>query len=95
MQERVIESTEKEYKRFEAVAKMLEMLSPNGARYEVNVCYLDFGQNWMWTTILRRGYRECQILSPRQWEEIMLAETPQDIANIVEDIRNGEYFGDK
>ena len=83
-----------EYKKLTAVAKMLEAVSPNNARYVVRDVFFDLGQNWMWTTICREGYRDCQILCPRDWEEILLANTPAELAACVEDIRNDRYFGD-
>lgn len=84
-----------EYKKLEAVAKMLEVVSPHKAIYEVSDTYFDLGQDWVWTTIIRYGYRECQILSPKQWGNILMAETIADLTAAVEDIRNDEYFGDK
>ena len=93
--ERIIRNMEKDYKKLEMVAEMLQMMSPNNATYKVEDVYLDFGQDWMWTTICRYGFRECQVLSPREWKEIMIAETPQELAKIAEEIRNDKYFGDK
>lgn len=93
--ERVINRTEKEYLKLELVAKALEMESPNNAKYIVEDVYLDFGQNWMWTTICRYGYKECQVLYPRDWENIMMAETAEELIDIVKDIRSGKFFGDK
>ena len=95
MTERTLNEFEREYTKLELVAKALEMASPNNAKYHVEDVYLDFGQNWMWTTIVRRGYRECQVLTPREWEEIMMAEGLDELAKIVEEIRNDKYFGDK
>lgn len=94
MTERTLRKEEREYKMMELVAKALEIESPNNATYRVEDVYLDFGQRWMWTTICRYGYRECQVLSPREWEEICLADI-SDIARIVEDIRSDKYFGDR
>ena len=91
---RVIEKESKEYKKLEAVAKMLEAFSPNEASYVVEDVYFDLGQDWMWTTICRRGYRECQVLSPREWSEILLTEDSQELAYIAESIRRSKYFGD-
>lgn len=92
MTERVIERTEREYKKLETVAKMLEMMSENGTKYIVKDVYLDYGQDWMWTTICRLGEHSCQILSPREWEDIMMAQTTQDIAKIVDEIRADRFF---
>ena len=93
--ERTLKVEEQAYKNLKAVAAMLEALSPNNARYEVRDVYLDFGAKWMWTTICRRGFSECQVLSPRDWQEIEIATTPAELAAIVEKIRNDKYFGDK
>ena len=95
MTECVLERNSVEYKRLVAVAKMLEAFSPNNARYVVRDTYLDFGQNWKWTTIIREEFHECQILSPRQWKDIMNADTPIALTECVEDIRNDKYFMDK
>lgn len=95
MQERVIGFYEDEYCKLEAVAKLLQMESPNKARYVVENVYLDFGQDWMWTTICRKGYSECQVLNPREWKLIMDAQTAEDIAKIVRIIREDRFFGDK
>ena len=92
--ERTLKKDEKAYKNMMAVAKMLEAVSPNNARYEVADVYLDFGQNWIWTTIVRKDYLECQVLSPAEWREIFFADTVNEIAVAVNEIRNGKYFGD-
>ena len=91
---RVISPNTSEFEKLEAAAAMLEAYSPNNAVYCVEDVYFDFGQNWMWTTICRRGYNECQVLSPRDWELVITAETPAEIAEAVEVIRSDKYFGD-
>lgn len=93
--ERTLLKSEKAYRRLEMVAMALTFDSPNNARYEVEDCYLDFGQNWMWTTIVRHGYKECQVLSPKEWDDIMLASSSEELAKIVKEIENGKYFGDR
>lgn len=95
MQPRTFEKGTQEYKRLVAVAKTLEALSPNGATYEVEEVYFDFGQDWMWTTICRKGYKDCQILSPKNWEMILLSDTTGALVNTCDEIRNGKYFLDK
>lgn len=84
-----------QYKNLIAVAAMLEAVSPNGATYVVEDVYFDLGQDWMWTTICRRGYRDCQVLCPRDWELVVMAQTVADLAAAAESIRNDRYFGDK
>lgn len=92
---RVINKGTEEYKRLAAVAAMLEAVSPNEAKYVVEDVYFDYGQDWMWTTICRRGYSECQVLYPVQWENIILAKDLAALGKAAEDVRNDEYFGDK
>ena len=95
MNERVLTKNEIEYQKMEVVARMLESKSPNKANYTVRNVYLDFGQNWMWTTICREGYRECQVLSPRDWTKIVLADSFTELEQIANEIRNDKWFGDK
>lgn len=90
-----IERGSREYKNLEAVAKMLEAVSPNEAEYVVEDVYFDCGQNWMWTTICRRGFRECQILNPKEWGWVIDSEGIAELAEAAELIRLGKYFGDK
>jgi len=92
---RTIVRHSREWWRLQAVASVLTATSPHEAEYVVENVYFDYGQDWMWTTICRRNYRECQILSPRQWEQIITAETPAEIAEAVEAVRSDKYFGDK
>lgn len=85
-----------EYKKLELVAGLLEFSSPNNAKYVVEDVYLDYGQGWMWTTICRKGYRECQVLNPRDWDNIIFNSTTiEDLVACVKEIRNDKYFGDK
>ena len=92
--ERILSNNELDYKKMEVVAMMLESKSPNKARYTVRNVYLDFGQNWMWTTICREGYNDCQVLCPRDWRKIVLADSFSELDQIADEIRNDKYFGD-
>ena len=93
--ERTIEKGTAEYKRFEAVAKMLSAFSKSGFDFKVEDVYLDYGQDWMWTTITTyHDSWNVQVLSPRQWMAIMTSETMDDLMEVIKDIRNGEYFED-
>ena len=95
MTERVIRINEPEYKKLKAVAAGLEMLSPNNARYVIKDVYLDFGQDWKWTTICRENYADCQILCPRDWQDIMVIENADDLALVIDHIRNNDHFMDR
>lgn len=87
---RTLEKTERAYKNMEAVCAMLNAMCETDTKYWVDVTYLDYGQNWKWTTILNS--RGVQILCPRDWEIIAVAQTTEDLANITNAIRNGKYF---
>lgn len=82
------------YQNLLAVAQILQATSITNSKYIVSDVYYDFGQDWMWTTICRIGHSECQILSPRQWEDIILADSVDDLFKCVNDIRHGKWFGD-
>ena len=94
MNPKVIKRSDRAYENLLAVAAVLQATSKNKAKYIVRDVYFDLGQNWMWTTICREGYRDCQILSPRQWEEIILSTTASDIFECVKDIQEDKYFND-
>lgn len=94
MSPRTFEDGTMEHRRLVAVAKMLEALSPNNARYEVEDTFYDFGQEWKWTTICRKDYKCCQVLSPKEWEMIVSSTTIGDLSLATTEIRNGKYFGD-
>ena len=68
-----------EYKRLEEIAKKLTELSPNKQSYKVEDVYLDYGQDWMWTTITNvdRGY---QFLTPRDWFDCLNVDNVEEIA---------------
>ena len=89
---RIIEQSEKCYKNLEAVAKLLEATSKNNWKYEVRDIYFDFGQNWLWTTIT---CPTCQVLNPKEWEQIVTANSVEEFAKIVKDIQSDVYFQDK
>lgn len=81
------------YKKLEAVAILLTLESKNGCKYHVEDCYEDYGADMMWTTIIRDD-DDCQVLNPKEWDDIFFAETPAELVKCVEDIRNGKFFRD-
>ncbi len=93
--ERTLDRKEIGYQKLQIVANELEQQSPNGLKYVVGDCYLDYGQSWMWTTIISRGEWEYQVLNPKQWKDIMLADSFSELYKIVDEIRNGKFFLDK
>ena len=82
---------EKLYMRMEAIASILTIYSPHNANYIVENVYYDYGQNWMWTTIVRHGYNECQILYPRDWQNIIEADTEEKLHKVIKDLMNDDY----
>ena len=95
MNPKVVERNSKEWRNLQAVAKLLEAESPNDAVYEVENVYFDFGQNWMWTTIVRYRFKECQILNPRDWGDILLSSGIIELADVAERIRRRDDNLDK
>ena len=87
---RILDKTEQAYKNMEAVCAMLNALCKTDTKYWVDVTWWDFGAGIKWTTIVNN--HKTQILYPREWERIEAAETAQDIADIVNYIRNGDCF---
>lgn len=83
-----------EYKRLEHAAKILTEASPRKHVYKVGVTYFDFGQNWMWTTIIayRPDGESYQALYPVQHRKIL--ETGNLIETLAEIIQD-KYWSDK
>lgn len=79
------------YSRFKAIASILTAYSPHGAVYVVEDVYLDYDQDWKWTTIVRKRYNECQILYPSDWQRIIEADTMEKLFDIVKDLINDKY----
>ena len=92
MGERILNKEEHAYKNMEAVCGILNALCKTDTVYTVGVTYLDFGQDWKWTTILNN--KGVQILNPREWAEIEVATTANDLVRIVEGIRGDKYFSE-
>ena len=82
-----------EYARLKTASVVLTAVSPKHITYTVEDTYFDFGQDWMWTTII--DSRDVQILSPRDWEEVVLATTADELLDAVKNIMNDKYFGDR
>ena len=75
----------KEYKNLVAVASLLNAISDNG--YYVGETYFDYGQDWVWTTIMYHSkWGDVQALYPRQWEEILLAGSIEELAKIAKEL---------
>lgn len=90
--ERTFTPLEDEYRNLKIVADILTMESPNKLQYELRDCYLDAGQNWMWTTIC---YENVQVLSPADWQKIVKAENFMELTDVIDSLKNGKYWKDK
>lgn len=90
----VFKKDEPEYKKLEAAAELLTKKSPRGYTYYVGETYFDFGQNWIWTTILCKGgqWGSYQALSPRTQGLIIESE---DLESAVAEILNGKFCPDR
>lgn len=78
-----------EYARLAEAAQRMTERSPLGYRYYVSDTYFDFGQGWVWTTIICDNHGEFggyQALSPRQQEEVITGDLDTAIDH---------YFADK
>ena len=88
---------EQEYKNLQAVASMLTATSKNGIIYQVRDVYLDLGQDWMWTTIVAIDWeneRSWQVLNPKEWKDIVIADGMVELMNTVQEIKAGQCFND-
>lgn len=89
---------EKEYEALKAVANMLTLLCTNGYKFDVEDTYFDFGQNWMWTTIIAKKDNDdsYQVLSPREHEliteNICLTRIEQALNEIINESNGYEYI---
>lgn len=93
----VYKRNSKEYKALEAAAAMLTALSPRETVYKVEETYFDFGQNWMWTTVIayRKDGGSWQALSPREQDLITEEISAANIAKAVEMVKNDIFNPDK
>ena len=82
----------------QAAASMFAAFSPNNYIYKVRGTYFDYGQDWMWTTIICEDpSRDAswQVLSPRQWENILTAQNEAELVDVVREIKSDTYWLDK
>ena len=86
-----------EFTALETAAKIMTKMSPKGYEYYVGDTYFDYGQDWMWTTILCNGgnYGGYQALSPRAQEEIITATAPEALEAAVRRVFSGKWCPDR
>lgn len=85
------------FEKLELVAKMMTYASPKRFKYVVEETYFDFGQGWKWTTIIREGgeWGGVQALSPRQQEDILMAETLEEMVAAVNAVFEDKWCSDR
>ena len=92
---RVFQEYELEYQKLKLVADMLTTFSPNGTVYIVDVTYLDFGQDWKWTTIISDSKHSWQILNPIEWEKIVESDSIDELSEIAKEVAEKTYELDR
>lgn len=93
---RVFDNGTEERDKLERIAHILTGLSPRGYHYRVGETYFDYGQDWVWTTVLCDGgnYGGYQALSPAAQEEVILSDIV-DLASIAQKILRGKFCPDR
>lgn len=85
-----------EYKKLTTAANVLTAVSPKGITYTVEDTYFDYGQRWMWTTLIAydktASFGSYQALCPRDYEKIL---TTDDILATLSEIRTDKWWRDK
>ena len=86
-----------EFKNLMRAAHLLTGKSPNGFHYTVGDCYFDFGQGWLWTTILSDGgnFGGYQALNPAQQERIVMASSISEIDAVVNEVLADKHCYDR
>ena len=85
-----------EYARLLTAARVLTAISPKHITYTVEDTYFDYGQGWMWTTIIANNpsstFGDYQVLCPRDHEKILLTD---DMLATLSEIRADKWWSDK
>ncbi len=85
-------------KKLRKLAHFLTAMSPNDYEYYVDDIYFDYGQNWMYTTVVCRGdgrWGGWQALNPREQEAVFFAQSTSDLHKIAEEVLAGKFCPDK
>ena len=86
-----------ERSRLELVASILTKESGKGRKYEVKDTWMDYGSQLAWTTIIYTDPHDnygVQILSPKEWADLLNAENDDEINQVIDQITSGEYWSD-
>ena len=93
----VFKKGSREYELLDKLAMELTRKSPNHYKYYVDETYFDYGQGWMWTTVLcKSGKYSYQALNPREQEEVLLSGgSCEEIAAIADEVLADKFCPDK
>lgn len=86
-----------ERSRLELVASILTKESGKGRKYEVKDTWMDYGAQLAWTTIVYTDPDDnygVQILSPKEWADLLNAEDDDELNQVIDQITSGEYWSD-
>lgn len=86
-----------ERSRLELVASILTKESGKGRKYEVKDTWMDYGAQLAWTTIIYTDPDDnygVQILSPKEWADLLNAEDDDELNQVIDQITSGEYWSD-
>lgn len=86
-----------ERSRLELVASILTKESGKGRKYEVKDTWMDYGSQLAWTTIVYTDPDDnygVQILSPKEWVDLLNAEDDDELNQVIDQITSGEYWSD-
>ena len=86
-----------ERSRLELVASILTKESGKGRKYEVKDTWMDYGSQLAWTTIIYTDPDDnygVQILSPKEWADLLNAENDDEINQVIDQITSSEYWSD-
>ncbi len=98
---KVFDHKSREYELLEKLAMILTCKSPRKYRYLVGQTYFDYGQGWMWTTVLcdtgSAGITgRYQALNPREQEEILQSDGSfEAVAAIADEVLADKFCPDK
>lgn len=88
MQPAVLEPSTDEYRKLIMACAIFNQENLNGASFAVHKIYFDYGANWWWTTVLctKNNGDSYQFLTPAQWEKILMANTLDELFNIIDEL---------
>ena len=90
---RIFNKSDEEYKKLQVAANLLSLF--DNVDYYVGETYFDYGQNWKWTTILKKNLGwggNTQVLSPKDQENIIFADSLKALGDAVDKVLNKKPY---